>query len=171
MRAGGQGLANLAAAVGELGRPPRAGRPPNIDAIHRASIVLMSAHLEGYIEDVYEEAANILLAGKVRDLGALVADAQFWFQNPKARKVESLFRTIGLSKILDGVSWRRSNNKSVRKRLDGFVDLRNDIAHGNEPTVRKRTVIYYEQFTLLLARNLDNKVSTEIQSLTGQSPW
>ncbi len=162
----GQGLQKLAAAAAELGSPPKPGRPPKIDAINRAAIVLMSTHLEGFIEDLHEEAARVLLSGKVKDIGPLVADAHWRFQNPRTQSIEELFCTIGLPRILDGICWQRASNNSVRKRLNDFVKLRNNIAHGEDQTVRKWTVTYYKRFTNLLANNLDKKVEDEIFSLT-----
>jgi hypothetical protein len=174
----GSGLAGFAAVARELGSPPHPGRPPKIDAIHRAAIVLMSAHLEGFIEDLYEESAEVLLSGKTRDPAVLVEDARDAFRNPSTQPIEKLFRTLGLPDILAGISWRASNNESVRRRLNAFVRLRNNIAHGKETEadedrviVHKSTVNYYKNFTKLFAENLEAKVSQEIQSLTHTPPW
>ena len=171
LRTAGHGLDRLAAAIRELGASPRPGRPPNLEALNRAAIVLLSAHLEGYIEDVYSEAATVLLEGKVKNLEVLVKNAQDSFQNPRPRAIEQLFGTIGLPGILDGISWRRANNDSVRRRLGEFLTLRNDVAHGDETNVHKSKVQYYSRFTKLFAENMDRKVGDEVASSTSTPHW
>lgn len=75
-RGGGEALQQAAQALSALVSPPQRGRPANVVAINRAAIVLLSAHFEGYVEDLYSEAAHRLLDGKVRDVAALVKDGQ-----------------------------------------------------------------------------------------------
>ena len=171
MRRLGNTRAGLAGAFRELGNPPRPGRPPNIDAIHRAAVVLMSAQLEAFIEDLHAEATSHLVAGEAGVVDAIVSEAHYIFQNPRADAIERLFRTIGLPGILRGVHWRNASNPSVRRRLKEFIDLRNDVAHGEEVRATKRIVKYYGEFIRLFATNLDEKVRVAVNAITHHSPW
>ena len=170
-RAGGA-LAQAATALSTLVSPLGRGRVAEVEALNRAAIVLLSAHLEGYLEDLYAEAASSLLRGRVKDLLSLVADGQEMFRNPQPGHVERLFRSIGLPKVLERVSWQRATNDSVRKRLSDYTDIRNKIAHGErEIRVRKSKVVGFKKFVRVFAEKFDEKVRSEIQAVTGHPPW
>ncbi len=57
-----EAVTTLATLVSPLGR----GRVAKVEALNRAAVVLLSAHLEGYIEDLYAQAASSLLQGRVQ---------------------------------------------------------------------------------------------------------
>ncbi len=89
-RAGG-GLKAVAEAVNLLVTPPTRGRPGQVEALNKASVALLSAHLQGFIEDLFEEAAGKLLAGKVPDVQTLVSNARLR-GNPTSENITRLFR-------------------------------------------------------------------------------
>lgn len=63
-RAGG-GLGQIANVVNALVTQPGKGKPAEVDAINRSAFVLLTAHFQGYVDDLHKETANIVLAGKV----------------------------------------------------------------------------------------------------------
>ena len=67
-----------------------------------------------------------------------------------------------------GVRW---GNDALKRKLRGFNELRNRIAHGGGETVRKSQVENYMKVWASLAKNLDKKIGREIRKLTGVSPW
>src|ERR1035437_8517400 len=62
----GAGLANIARVVEHLVSTPGPGRPPQVQALNKPAIALLSSHLQGFITDLYKEAATRLLV-KVRN--------------------------------------------------------------------------------------------------------
>lgn len=44
-----------------------AGRKYGVDALNRAGLVLLSAHLEGFIEDLVKETIDVIIANSVRN--------------------------------------------------------------------------------------------------------
>lgn len=164
-------LAQISEVIEKLVREPGRGRPTEVDALNRAAMVLLSAHLQGYIEDVYADAARILLEGKVSDIDALIEQAQSHFPNPHAHRIDDLFASIGLPTIMDGLRWRKASNQAIRKRLTEYIRTRNAIAHGTQEPVTKRKVVGFKRFVQLFASNFDEKVANDIQPIIGQEPW
>jgi len=168
-RAGG-GLKAVAEAVNLLVTPPTRGRPGQVEALNKASVALLSAHLQGFIEDLFEEAAGKLLAGKVPDVQTLVSNARLR-GNPTSENITRLFATAGFPDVLDGISWQKCTNATVRSRLKGLNELRNRIVHGGTETVGKWQVEHFKAFVENLAIRLDRKVATVVRSVTGVAPW
>lgn len=149
---------------------PGVGRPPQVQALNGAAIALLSGHLQGFLTDLHEEAATALLDAKVSDLDALLEVAPTR-GNPNVDNINRLFASIGFPRILDGISWNRMSNDALKKKLKGFNELRNRIAHGGGETVRKSQVENYMKVWASLAKRLDSKVARQIKKLTGTSPW
>ena len=100
-------------------------------SINRSCIVMLSALLQSYIQEVFERGAK-------QALPALTADdvwKAYWKQmkgwgNPSADNTKTLFLKIGIHDIFDGLSWQRCDNSTVRSRLNQLNHVRNSIAHG-----------------------------------------
>lgn len=170
LNAGGQSLQVVARVVQHLVSDPGRGRPREVHALNSAGIVLLSAHLQGYIADIFKEVANMTLAGKVRDVTALIETANTR-GNPNEANITRLFRSIGYADILGGISWQRMNNRQLRAKLRSFNELRNRIAHGAAETVNKVTLRNYLDVLSNLAQRLDEKLRRETRSVTGVDPW
>lgn len=167
----GGGLEKIAEVVDSLINAPGQGRRTEVEALNRAAIVLLSAHLQGYIEDIYEETAHALLKSSVADIDALVRQGQSGFTNPHAFRIDRLFASIGLPKITDNLSWQRASNKSIKQRLTDYVELRNDIAHGKQSTVYKEKVVRFKRFVEVFARTLEQRIENEVLKVTSHKPW
>ena len=170
-RQAGGGLNQIATVVDSLVSEPGRGRRTDVDALNRASIVLLSSHLQGYVEDVYTEAGEVLLKSHVKDVRALLDRAKRNFSNPHDFRIEQLFDSIGLPSVMVGLSWPRASNKSIRNRLTENINLRNRIAHGEQENVTKAKVIAFQKFVEVFARNFDQKVAREIRNVSGTRPW
>ena len=167
-RAGGD-LAQISIVVNSLVTLP--GRRAEVDALNRAAIVLLSAHLQGYIEDLHAEAANRLFSTTVLDVNALIVEAQSKFSNPHAFHIEQLFTSLGLPKILEKLRWHRANNRRIRTRLSRYIEMRNRIAHGSQEPISKEKVLGFKHFVELFADRFDETVRTAIKDLTGRATW
>jgi len=80
------------------------------------NIALLSAHLQGFVKDLYEEAASRVLDGKVSDVPSVIKAANTR-GNPNEQNITKLFESIGFPDILDGLKWQRMSNKSLRGKL------------------------------------------------------
>jgi hypothetical protein len=146
------------------------GRPPEVQAVNKAAVALLSAHLQGYLVDVHRECAHALLRSKVESVDAIIDEAPT-SGNPNVDNITRLFASIGFPKVLDGVSWNRMSNDSVRKRLRELNELRNRIVHGAQESVQKATVKNYLGFVNQLTAKLDSKLGARTGKLTGSPPW
>lgn len=103
-------------------------------SINRSCIVMMSALLQAYMQDVFAICAK-------RALPALVDDAvwaAYWKEmkgwgNPSAENVKRLFLKIGVDDVFTDLSWQKCDNATVRSRLNQLNHVRNSIAHGANP--------------------------------------
>jgi len=157
-------------AINLLVTSPGPGRPAQVEALNKASIALLSAHLQGFVEDLFEEATRKLLNGKVPDIETLVAAATLR-GNPTWDNVSRLFATVGFPSVLDGIRWQKCSTVTVRNRLKGLNELRNRIVHGGTESVGKGQVEQFRAFVQNLAIRLDGKVATAVRTVTGSNPW
>lgn len=103
-------------------------------SINRSCIVMLSALLQAYMQDVFKICAR-------RALPSLRVDAvwdAFWKEmkgwgNPSAENVKRLFLKIGVDDVFADLRWRKCNNSTVRSRLNQLNHVRNSIAHGANP--------------------------------------
>jgi RiboL-PSP-HEPN len=149
---------------------PGKGRPPEVHALNSSAIALLSGHLQGFITDLYEEAARHLLTPHVLDVNAVVERTKR-IGNPNAQNIQNLFASIGFTDVLDGISWQRIDNKAMRAKLRAFNELRNGIVHGKSTSVHKKQVALYMSAWWNLAERLDTKVGKVIGKLIGKDPW
>jgi hypothetical protein len=118
------------------------------DSLNRSCVVLLSALLQSYVQEVFEKAAKEALPNLRNDQ---VWDT-YWKQmkswgNPSADNIKSLFLRIGIDDVLDGLSWQNCDNESVRCRLTELNQVRNSIAHGAD-----RLKVNGKKYTLTLAK-------------------
>lgn len=170
LQSGGQ-VAQAVIAIGNLVGPLQRGRVAEVESLNRAAIVLLSAHLEGFLEDIYAEAASSLLQGRVKSVPELIKEPKGFFRNPQPGYIEKLFRTLGFPEILNGVHWQKASDQAVRNRLTDYMDLRNKIAHGQQIKVRKSKVRKFTRFVNLFAEKFDEKLKAEIRNITNLPPW
>lgn len=142
------------------------GRRYALEALNRASILLLSAHLEGYLEDLMAEA---ILAVN----GHLVADRVIsTFSNPSIGNIDRLFAFLGLEKPSGKVKWSNAGNEAVKRNINLLVGARNQIAHGaTDVRVTKVQVMRYRGYVVGFAKAFDRIVHDRVVVLTGNAPW
>ena len=170
LQAGPKTLEEGVAVVGHLVSAPGPGRPSQVQALNKAAIALLSAHLQGFVEDLFEEAANALLGGTVQDISTLIDEAPTR-GNPNRHNIERLFGSIGFPSILDGMSWQKMGNDAVLNRLRELNELRNRIVHGSTETVTKQVVRNYASFSRNFAARLDDRLRQRVHQVNGSYPW
>jgi hypothetical protein len=128
--------------------------------LNEAAVVLLSAYLEGFIEDLHKEATFHLLeekSGTPGVLDALVKYAHERFANPRADRITSLFRTLTIKNVV-------ANLKPDVKvsEINRFVDVRNSIAHGKHVRVESQDLKVWGLMVMKLAQGLTREVVKEI---------
>src|SRR5207248_5023355 len=131
--------------------PPKQRR---LRGLGRAGVVMLCAHLEGYIEDLFRESF-VAIHPKLQPETVVSR-----FHNPWPRAIDDLFATIGLPNASKGIRWQSGANlEAVRAKLNDLVDTRNRIAHGaTDVQVRKKKVISYRRYVIGFAQRLDERV-------------
>src|SRR5438067_1514089 len=95
------------------------GRRYDVEGLNRATVLMLCAHFEGYVEDVMTEALAALNTNL--DAEPLLAN----FHNPWPERIDGLFTFIGMERPSRGISWQGANNASVRTNLENLVRTRN----------------------------------------------
>jgi hypothetical protein len=147
-----------------------AGEPgkKRLPGLTRAAVVMLCAHLEGYVEDLFREAFTAI--DPKLDPTTLVSR----FHNPWPREIDALFATIGLPKASKGIRWESgATEEAVIAKLNSLVETRNRIAHGaTDISVWKRKgVVSSRRYVIGFAQRLDEKVALHLLEMTGLLPW
>ena len=120
---------------GGQGAPPLLADGVRVGAsVNRSIVVMISALLQSYVEDVFHRSAKRVFPSFQNDAEAY---GRYWRQmknwgNPSDENITHLFLKIGVTDILDGLSWRGFSNQSVRTKLKTLNLVRNQIAHGKQ---------------------------------------
>jgi RiboL-PSP-HEPN len=145
---------------------PKPGRKYEVVGINRAAVLMLSAHFEGFVEDLFAEAlvaVNPALRGEPVTRG---------FHNPWPDRIDELFAALGMKKPARSISWKRAGNKAVCDNLELLVHTRNKIAHGTtNVTVYKYEVGRYRRYVEGFSKGLDKAVWVQVRKLTGTAPW
>ncbi len=146
------------------------GRPPEVQAVNKAAIVLLSAQLQGYLVDLHKECADMLFQDRLENLETLIAESPTR-GNPNVENITRLFGSLGFSKVLEKIRWQKMKNVSVRTKLKEMNELRNKIAHGTSETVRKVKVEHYLNFVKKFSEKFDEELKKRMTQLLGNKPW
>lgn len=103
-------------------------------SINRSCIVMLSALLQSYIEDLFKEAVKRAFPKIGSDDKQM---ERYWKQmkgwgNPSDDNIETLFLKIGVPEVLNGLSWQATNSESIKEKLKTMNLIRNQIAHGHK---------------------------------------
>ena len=142
------------------------GRKRNVGALNRASVLLLNAHFEGYLEDAFSEA----LASYGENFDARHLHKSF--MNPTPDKIDDFFELFGMKRPSRKISWKKASNKNVVAALNELVLTRNKIAHGEKNiAVRKTDVLRYRKYVEGFARTFDDLLCLHILKVSGKVPW
>ena len=133
---------------GNRGAPPIEGGVRVGTSINRSCIVMLSALLQTYVEEVFSESARHLLP-RLQDEAVF---RRYWNQmknwgNPNSTNITHLFLKIGIPGVLEGITWQRTRTEAIVRKLDTINMLRNRIAHGH-----RELVIDRQNYSLSLAK-------------------
>jgi hypothetical protein len=167
----GAGLNSLVAVVDALVKQPGKGRPAEVSALNRAAFVLLTAHFQGFVDELHREAADHVLKGKVGSVDDVVRMIKPRNANPHVDVVERMFAGLGCYDVMAGISWPKCTNATVKKRLTDYIETRNKIAHGKQLAITKAQVQRYKGYVELLSAKLDAVVASKAKGTWGKAPW
>jgi|GEM_PF-1581375 hypothetical protein len=99
------------------------------DALNRACVVLLSATLQGYVEEVFMECSEHAFGEYTEDEAKRYRNTWSRWGNPSPSNITNLFRRIGIDDVFDGLSWQGQGTEALKKNLDELNQVRNRIAH------------------------------------------
>jgi hypothetical protein len=116
---------------GGRGAPPIIGRERQGAVINKSCVLMLSALLQGYVEDVFVYASKRLFKTlKGDEVIARYTDTYFRWGNPNNGNIRRLFQRIGIHDVFEGLGWPKCNSTMINKKLQLINEARNKIAHG-----------------------------------------
>jgi RiboL-PSP-HEPN len=179
-----QGLLDIHQESSGIGRGRREAK---LRVLHKASIALLVAAWETYIEALIEEGvaaiSGVVISGtapriKYEELKDLIKgsiqQAVNRLNTANSDNILGLFRaSFGIEDIR--TFWGRPGMdcKKAYVALDQLLRERHSIVHGaiHDPEYRKRDVILWRQFLEINVRKTDIVVRKRVFELTGKYPW
>lgn len=98
-------------------------------SINRSCIVMLSALLQSFVEEVFQETSIAYLQIEEDGRAAYRKSFSRW-GNPSDQNIKLLFLRLGITDVLDDLGWHRITNDRIRANLRDLNHLRNQIAHG-----------------------------------------
>lgn len=98
-------------------------------AVNRAVVIMTSATLQAFCEDVFFEVSALKLS--LNDQQEInYKDLYSQWGNPSVENMRKHFRRLGIIDVISNLSWRHCDNASVIRKIGNLNQLRNQIAHG-----------------------------------------
>lgn len=129
-----------------------------------------------HIKDDKHELSVWTLAGekwKVRTADILKRPVD-GFHVPTSDKVDKLFKkVINLEDVSKKWSWQGMTKKKAGERLNGYIDIRHDIAHKSktDAEVLKWNVQEYGNHVCRIAKITCNTTRNYVHKITNEYPW
>ena len=149
---------------GSRGAPKKVGGVREGAAVNASCILMLSALLQGYVEEVFVYGSWRVFRTLRDDEARTKYRATFFrWGNPSGENIKRLFFRIGIPDVIEGLSWQKTDSKVIRRKLDQMNELRNKIAHGAklEATLSLNQVKSYrsfvEQFGVRFGRHVQDQ--------------
>ena len=169
-KSAGSGLQSALKLITTLVSDSAGGRPSQVHALNSSAIALLSAHFQGYVAELFDEAVEHLLKGRVVDVECVKSSAPRR-GNPNAENISKLFETVGFPAVMDAITWKNMSNDRMKSKLKQLNILRTKLVHGSRERVVKAKVTAYTTFVRSLVAELDHAVGSQIASVTRKQPW
>jgi hypothetical protein len=118
---------------GKPGAPKKVNGERVGAALNKSCILMLSALLQGYVEDVFVYASWRLFQKTLKEEDARRRYRSTFYRwgNPSSENIGRLFFRLGIENVFDGLTWARTQPKTIRDKLNEINELRNKIAHGH----------------------------------------
>jgi hypothetical protein len=138
-------------------------------ALTRAGVVLLAASMEAFVEDLFDESAELLYPHLTRDqMGKLRENTSEKLNNASVFKTNLLYLNLGIPWVLNSIRWQKFSTSTFQKALDKLVETRGQIAHGRKPGVQLPTLKRWRTMVEKYAEKLEAVMSEHIKESTGQ---
>ncbi len=157
---------------GELTGSNAAGRKATHGpSITKAGVVLLAAAMEAFVEELFEEAGDLIFSD-------ISADERMALYKQTSRRMNAatvdntnmLFFNLGIPWVLSDVRWQKFSNPTFRKRLTQMIDRRGQIAHGKKHHVTLTQLNAWHGMVKKYAEVLESLVRAHVHQRTGQIP-
>jgi hypothetical protein len=118
-------------------------------AINKSCLLMLSALLQGYVEDVFMAASRSLFNSlRMPDAEKRYRDTINRWGNPSDQNVIRLFVRLGIVDVLADLSWEKTTSQKIKSNLRIINELRNKIAHGKrlDDTISLQKVVALRDF-------------------------
>lgn len=151
-----------------------AGKPAGGKGIEltRAATVLLAAALEGFVEDLFDQAVDLIHADRTDSERKKFKKATSGrFGNADVAKTDLLFSHLGYPWIMDRVNWQKFSNSTFKHSLETLVVARNKIAHGRAPDqAQLKKIKDWKNMVERYATKLESLVADHVATTTGTKP-
>lgn len=86
-------------------------------SINRSCVVMLSALLQSFVEEVFQESSVELLGIEAEEAKVSYRKSYSRWGNPSDGNIKTLFHRLGVEDILEGLSWQRITNQRIRSNL------------------------------------------------------
>lgn len=159
---------------GGRGAPPKQNGHRIGASVNRSCIVMLSALLQSYVEDVFQEAAKRTFPNFRTNNAAF---EKYWKQaknwgNPSDVNIINLFMRLGVPDVFDGLTWQRTATADIKIRLGELNQIRNQIAHGSRQltlngqpySLTLAKVASFRNFVAVFGARFDGHIQTKLPS-------
>lgn len=142
-------------------------------AITRAGVVLLAAATEAYVEELFDESADLIFAAMNQDeLTRFKKATSGRLNNANVYKIELLYFNLGCLFVLKNIRWQKCSNDAFKKELNRFIDARHQIAHGKKPHLNLRSLLKWKDMIDNFAPRLQDRLRDHVEEMTGaRPPW
>lgn len=149
------------------------GRRHEGAAITRAGVVLLAAATEAYVEELFDESADLIFAVMTQDeLSRFKKATSGRLNNADVYKIELLYFNLGCPFVLKNIKWQKCSNDTFKEELNRLIKARNQIAHGKMPTLNLSSLRKWKRMIDNFAPRLQDRLRDHVEEMTGaRPPW
>jgi HEPN superfamily RiboL-PSP-like protein len=140
-------------------------------AVTRAGFMLLYAALEAFVEELYEEAGNLIFSSlPAADRKALYDQTSEKLNTANVHKTNLLYFNLGIPWLLRDIRWQKFSNATFQAWLNRLVEVRGQIAHGRMPHLSFSQLSANRARLAKYAEVLERRVADYIEERTENRP-
>jgi hypothetical protein len=144
------------------------------DALCKAALIMLSAALEAYCEDLCKESNGHLkehVGGLDNEDYKFVDHAIQRSHGANNYHIINLFGLIGIPWITyENIGWQKKSSKDIRQELRSLAVARNKVSHGANVSISEAKVLYWREFVFRLADRLEFVTGVHLARITKTPP-
>ena len=146
------------------------------DALCKAALIMLSAALEAYCEDLCKESNSHLkehVGGLDNEDYKFIDQAIQRSHGANNSHIISLFGLIGIPWITyEKIGWQKKSSKDIRQELRSLAVARNRVSHGANVSVSEAKVLCWREFVFRFADKIESITGAHLAEITkAPPPW